>query len=116
MGIMRLYMTSLCLGMLSGCSEQVPPEPAARPVQTLIVHRGAVSERVALSGQVQAQHQINLAFRIDGRLIERNATIDSNVVPGQLLARLESQDASNRLRTAEAELLGGAGGARAGAQ
>jgi RND family efflux transporter MFP subunit len=104
MGIMRLYMTSLCLGMLSGCSEQVPPEPAARPVQTLIVHRGAVSERVALSGQVQAQHQINFAFRIDGRLIERNATIDSNVAPGQLLARLESQDASNRLRTAEAEL------------
>ncbi|MEJ2386185.1 MAG: efflux RND transporter periplasmic adaptor subunit [Chromatiaceae bacterium] len=104
MGILRLCITSLCLGIFFGCSQQAPPQPAVRPVQTLIVHRGAASERVSLSGQVQAQNQINFAFRIGGRLIERKVSIDSKVVPGQLLARLESQDADNRLRTAEAEL------------
>jgi len=64
---------------------------------------GAAGEPITLSGQIQAQNQINFAFRSDGRLIERKVSIGSLVKPGQLLARLESQDANNRLRTAEAD-------------
>ena len=89
---------------LFGCGKSEPPEPLVRPVQTVVVHRGPAGEPLTLSGQIQAQNQINLAFRIDGRLVERKVSIGDNVKRGQLVARLESQDAKNRLRSVEAEL------------
>jgi RND family efflux transporter MFP subunit len=75
-----------------------------RPVQTLIVHYGAAGEPVTLSGQVQAQTEANLAFRIGGRLIERRVSVGDRVTPGQIVARIESQDPQNSLRSAQADL------------
>jgi RND family efflux transporter MFP subunit len=57
-----------------------------------------------MSGQVQAQNQTNLAFRVGGRLIERGLSVGDRVRPGQLVARVESQDEKNALRSAEADL------------
>jgi RND family efflux transporter MFP subunit len=73
-------------------------------VQTLVIHYGDSGESITLSGLVQARNQTNLAFRIDGRLIERKVNVGDPVKPGQLIARIESQDARNSLRSAEAEL------------
>ncbi len=75
-----------------------------RPVQTTVVRYGATGEPVSLTGQIQAQNQANLAFRIGGRLIERRVTVGDAVSPGQLVARIESQDAKNALTSAEADL------------
>jgi RND family efflux transporter MFP subunit len=73
-------------------------------VQTTVIHYGTTGEPVSLSGQVQAQNQTNLAFRIGGRLIDRRVSVGDTVSPGQLVARIESQDAKNTLSSAEADL------------
>ena len=105
---MRLAVPSsifaACALVTSGCSRHEQAPPLVRPVQTTTVHYGATGEPVSLSGQVQAQNQANLAFRIGGRLIERRVSVGDNVSPGQLVARIESQDAKNNLSSAEAEL------------
>jgi RND family efflux transporter MFP subunit len=75
-----------------------------RPVLTTVIRYGTSGEPVTLSGQIQAQNQANLAFRIGGRLIERRVSLGDTVAPGQLIARIESQDAKNSLSSAEAEL------------
>lgn len=94
-----------CAIAAPGCSKHAPPpSPAARPVQTVVVHYGAAGEPVSLSGQIQAQNETNLAFRIGGRVIDRRVSVGDSVSVGQLVARIESQDATNAARSAEAEL------------
>jgi RND family efflux transporter MFP subunit len=86
-----------------GCGSAAPPE-LVRPVRTTVVHYGTTGEPSSLSGQIQAQNQTNLAFRIGGRLIERHVSIGDSVTPGELIARIESQDEKNALSSAQAEL------------
>jgi membrane fusion protein, multidrug efflux system len=93
-----------CLIALVGCGAEEPAKPPLRPVQTIVIRHGAAGEQVSLSGQIQARNQANLAFRIGGRLIERRLNVGDAVSARQLVARIESQDARNSLRSAEAEL------------
>ena len=45
-----------------------------------------------------------MAFRVSGRMIERAVNIGDRVVAGQVIARLDSQNATNTLRSARAAL------------
>lgn len=90
--------------MLAGCGEAVPPAPEIRPVRTVTVERRAGGEPVSLTGQIRAQDQVALAFRLDGRMIERNVNIGDRVTPGQVVARLDKQVQENALRSAQANL------------
>jgi len=101
---MRTAVRLVLLGGLAACGRHAPPPPLVRPVQTVIVHYGAAGEPVTLSGQVQAQTEANLAFRIGGRLIERRASVGDRIAPGQVVARIEAQDPQNSLRSAQADL------------
>jgi len=93
-----------CALVISGCKRQAPPSPLVRPVLTTVIRYGTTGEPVSLSGLVQAQNQTSLAFRIGGRLIDRRVSVGDTVSPGQLVARIESQDAKNTLSSAEADL------------
>ncbi len=101
---MRLAVMLVLLGALAGLRPPCAPAPLVRPVQSLVVHYGAAGEPVTLSGQIQAQTEANLAFRIGGRLIERRVSVGDRVTPGQVVARIESQDPQNSLRSAQADL------------
>src|SRR5262249_15239302 len=75
-----------------------------RPVRTLVVEKQLVGESVALTGQVRAQDELSLAFRIDGKLIERLVNVGDRVRVGQLVGRLDPQNELNALRSAQADL------------
>ncbi len=89
---------------LAACKEEPEPKAQIRPARTIVVQHTTAGQTVSLTGQVQAQDQVNLAFRVGGRLIERTVSVGDRVVAGQVVARLESQDAVNALRSAEADL------------
>jgi len=72
----------------------------------MTVGKGDSGGSVSLTGTVQAQNEINLAFRIDGRLIERTVEIGDNVRPGQLIARLDPQNEESNLQTVRAQVAG----------
>ena len=55
-----------------------------------------------MTGRVEANDEVNLAFRISGRLLENNLRQGDRVEPGQVVARLEPQNELNTLRSAEA--------------
>ena len=62
-------------------------------------------ETVSLTGTVQAETEVNLAFRIDGRMIERLVNVgDRGRRAGQVVARLDPQNEENALRAARADL------------
>ena len=78
--------------------------PRARPVRTVIVEHRAEGETVSLTGQVRAKDQADLAFRLDGRMIERPVNVGDVVTAGQVVARLDPQNQQNMLRSAQANL------------
>ena len=89
---------------LAGCQEQAKPAPDVRPVRTVTVERRSIEEPFALTGQIRAQDEVSLAFRIDGRMIERRINVGDRVRPGQVIARLDPQNQQNALRSAQANV------------
>ena len=94
------------LALLSACNRAVDtPQPEVRPVRVITIEKRAGGDSIALTGSVQAQTEINLAFRIDGRMLERTVNVGDTVRPGQLVARLDSQNEESSLQAAQAQLL-----------
>ena len=100
----RIAAAALIAATLAGCDKTVPPTSEARPVRTVAVERGAEGEIVSPTGQVRAKDEVALAFRLDGRMIERPVHIGDRLAPGQVVARLDPQIQQNALRSAEANL------------
>src|SRR5712672_4675649 len=89
---------------LAACSKEQPKKVEIRPVRVISVQHALSGDTISLTGQIQAKDQVNLAFRIGGRLQERNVTVGDLVAPGQVVAKIESQDYQNALRSAIADL------------
>jgi RND family efflux transporter MFP subunit len=94
----------LVAAAVSGCDKPAPPASQARPVRTVTVEQRAGGEIVSLTGQVRAKDQASLAFRLDGRMIERLVNVGDVVAAGQVVARLEPQIQQSALRSAQANL------------
>jgi len=90
---------------LSGCKREVANEPPApRPVRTVVVEKGGLGQSIVLTGQIQAEKEVALAFRIGGRIIERSVDRGDRVTPDQVVAKLDPQNELNSLRSARAAL------------
>jgi membrane fusion protein, multidrug efflux system len=89
---------------LTGCDKPALPPAQARPVRTVTVEHRAEGETVSLTGQVRAKDQVSLAFRLDGRMIERPVNVGDVLTAGQVVAKLDPQNQQNSLRSAQASL------------
>jgi RND family efflux transporter MFP subunit len=81
-----------------------PAPPEIRPVRVIKIERSVGGDTVSLTGTVQAEREVNLSFRIDGRMIERGVGVGDAVRPGQLVARLDPQNEESTLQSARAQL------------
>jgi membrane fusion protein, multidrug efflux system len=100
----RTLLVAAVMLPLAACSKEQPKKVEIRPVRVTSVQHAPGGETISLTGQIQAKDQANLAFRIGGRLLERNVTVGDPVTPGQIVARIEPQDYQNALRSSEADL------------
>ncbi len=88
---------------LSGCKQETEAKaPEPRPVRTITAEKSHAGETVVLTGQILAENEAALGFRIGGRMIERSANVGDRVEPDQVLAKLDPQDEVNALRSARA--------------
>jgi len=91
--------------MLGACKEEkVAQAPPPRPVRTITAAEGDVGETIVLTGQILAEKEVSLAFRIGGRMLKRLGNVGDRVEPDQLLATLDPVDELNGLRSATAAL------------
>jgi membrane fusion protein, multidrug efflux system len=85
--------------LLAACERgEEPAVPEIRPVRVITIEEREGGDTVSLTGTVQAQMEVNLAFRIDGRMTERPVNVGDPVAPGQLVARLDPENEENALR------------------
>ena len=99
-----LIAAAASLPLLAGCDKPAPPAVAVRPVRAVTVERSAEGETVSLTGQVRAKDHTNLAFRINGRMVDRPVRLGDVLTAGQFVGRLDMQDQQNALRSAQASL------------
>ena len=98
------FLLALALA-LAGCkAEKAAEAPPPRPVRTVIAEKSDLGQSVVLTGQILAEKEVALAFRIGGRIVERNADVGHRVKPNQVLAKLDPQNELNALRSARAAL------------
>ena len=94
----------LIAATVAGCGEEVSRAPEPRPVRTVTVGDGAEAETVSLTGQVRTKDQTDVAFRVEGRMIERRVNVGDALTAGQVIARLDEQNQKNMLRSAQADV------------
>jgi RND family efflux transporter MFP subunit len=97
-------MVLLIAAGIAGCEKPAPPPPPPRPVRTVTVERPTAGELVSLTGQVRARDQASLAFRLDGRMTERLVGVGDTVTAGQVVARMDSSDQENAVKSAQGRL------------
>jgi membrane fusion protein, multidrug efflux system len=97
-------VVALIATAVASCDKPAPPASQARPVRTVTIDRHAEGETVSLTGHVRAAIEANLAFRLDGRVIERLVDVGDVVRAGQVIAKLDPQIQQNGLNTAQANL------------
>ena len=102
---MRKLLLCALLPSLAACQpNEEAAVPEVRPVRVVAVERRAGGEMVSLTGTIQAEAEVNLAFRIDGRMIARPVNVGDTLRAGQLVAELDPQNEQSALRAARASL------------
>jgi len=94
--------------VLAACGGNKTPTETVRPVLTQKVAAGAAASRDVYSGEVRARYETDLGFRIAGKILKREVDAGARVKKGQVLARLDPEDAklaadAARAQTASAE-------------
>ena len=98
-------VAATCALTLGACGrEEATNDTPPRIVRTATVEKRKVTTPLTFSGRIEAEDEVNVAFRISGRLLENDTKIGDRVKAGQVLARLESQNELNTLRQAQAAL------------
>lgn len=93
------------LPLLAACRPpEEPRPPEIRPVRVTTVEKQAGGQTISLTGTVQAEAEVNLAFRIDGRMIARPINVGDTLHAGQLVAELDPQNEQSALQGARASL------------
>ena len=99
----RLFLIALCVSLI-GCSEQAaPPARIEQPVVTQIVANSASDGSFTYAGEVRARYEMALGFRINGKIVARLVDAGTVVKAGQVLARLDPNDAALQASQAESQ-------------
>ncbi|TCR66323.1 efflux RND transporter periplasmic adaptor subunit [Bosea sp. BK604] len=89
---------------LAACQNEKARTAEARPVRVVTVEAGKLANDVQLSGEIQAEKNVGLAFRIGGRVAERPVNVGDRVTAGQVIARLAPTLEQNAVTAAKATL------------
>ena len=88
---------------LAACKSQ-ETSVETRPVRTDVVQAGPIDDDHQAVGEVKPRYESELSFRVTGKVLARLVDVGATVKQGDILARLDTQDYENRLRSAEAEV------------
>lgn len=100
----NLITIPVLLLALSACSRPAEQTEPARPALVYTVNPDKTQAVGVYSGEVHARREADLGFRIGGKVTQRLVELGSVVKPGEVLARLDPQDAQLATSQARAQL------------
>lgn len=91
--------------LLAACApDRAETLPVIRPVKTVVAAAESLDRVSQYAGEVRARHEISLAFRVGGKITERQAEIGQQVAPDQVLMQLDSGDLALNEQALRAQL------------
>jgi RND family efflux transporter MFP subunit len=104
-GLGRLAIPmALALLTLGACKKKAEPPPVVRPVRSVVVEKRHIGDPAVGTGHLRARDEVNFAFRINGRLIQRSLDVGDKVEAGQTVALLDPEVERNARDSAKADL------------
>lgn len=90
--------------LVAGCAPKAELAEDIRPVR--VTRALAVETRgsTAFAAEIKARYETDLSFRVAGKILARTVDLGSSVKKGQVLARLDAQDANLNVAAARANL------------
>ncbi|RUW33955.1 MULTISPECIES: efflux RND transporter periplasmic adaptor subunit [unclassified Mesorhizobium] len=91
---------------LAGCSQEKAAvvQEVVRPVKVVEIGKAETTRQLDYSGSVRARTEMNLGFRIAGKVTERLVDIGQHVNEGDVLARVDSSDYELSVKSDQASL------------
>nr|WP_113398766.1 efflux RND transporter periplasmic adaptor subunit [Sinorhizobium sp. GL28] len=103
--IATIALISTLSAALAGCSEEKSETAeVVRPVKVVEIAQADNVRQLSYSGAVRARTEMNLGFRVSGKIVERIVNVGDRVKVGDLLARIDPTDYELAVRSASANL------------
>lgn len=90
--------------LLAACSHDAPPANKTRTVLVQTAQTANQNSLSVLTGEVRARHEVDLAFRVGGKIAARLVDAGAEVKAGAPLARLDPADLQLAQQSARAQL------------
>jgi RND family efflux transporter MFP subunit len=90
--------------ILAACGQKPAPVDEIRPVRATRVQPVDAQAVTAFAGEIKPRYEADMSFRIAGKILSRSADLGAQVKKGQVLARLDPQDADLNAASARANL------------
>jgi len=108
-GRMLPFIPAACLIIvaivLTGCGDKAHKQaPSVRPVRTISAPPPVALSSLIQTGEIRAHEEETLGFRLDGRILTRQAEVGDRVIAGQVLATQESETSRHQFSSAQADL------------
>ena len=90
--------------LLAACAKHEPPAEEPRPVRVTRVQLVDAQAVTAFAGEIKPRYEADMSFRIGGKILSRAVDLGSPVKKGQVLARLDAEDANLNAAASRATL------------
>lgn len=101
----RIASVVLVGAVVAACSEaKTETAEIIRPVKVVEIANAGSTRQLDYSGAVRARTEMNLGFRLAGKITERLVNIGDKVKPGDVLARIDPTDYQLAVTGAEANI------------
>jgi RND family efflux transporter MFP subunit len=86
------FVTVPIVAMLCACTPDKPTAEALRSVRTVELRYDKAQQTNRYVGTVQARHEVDQAFRVGGKVVQRRVDVGQTVREGDVLAVLDDTD------------------------
>ncbi|MBL8380355.1 MAG: efflux RND transporter periplasmic adaptor subunit [Burkholderiales bacterium] len=99
-----VLLLAIAVTVLSACAPKKEVVETVRPARVVRAVAADTQGMSAYAGEVRARYETDLAFRVPGKLLSRQVELGARVKKGQVLARLDPQDANLNAAASRATL------------
>ena len=99
-----LTLAAALAALLTACSQKAPVAEEARPVRVTRALAVDPQGLTTYAAEIRPRYETDMSFRLAGKILTRNVDLGASVKKGQVLARLDAQDANLNAVAARATL------------